>query len=295
MSHPPTMDPLISTSAKTATQSKEEAEALRLNGAAVLIVDEDPAFQLGLKTFLKEYVGFSEVHTARDGVEALERIASTPSIEIVTLDYKMPRMDGLEFLTRLQSEAPRSMSVIMITGYPSDQLEEQFRSHRSERLHTEYFLTKPIEFEKLETVILDSYESLKKAQIEAARIEAEAAARQEAGDTAPVAEALSVRMEGVLRRILERLDSLEGRVAALAESAPAVMPAPAPVQITGAPSLVLPREPLVARLAKSLLKGILLIVFAWAVVRHGLLDHMLESFGLDPESWFLPPGKGPAL
>ena len=291
------MDPLISTSAKTATQSKEEAEALRLNGAAVLIVDEDPAFQLGLKTFLKEYVGFSEVHTARDGVEALERIANTPSIEIVTLDYKMPRMDGLEFLTRLQSEAPRSMSVIMITGYPSDQLEEQFRSHRSERLHTEYFLTKPIEFEKLETVILDSYESLKKAQIEAARIEAEAAARQEAGDTAPVAEALSVRMEGVLRRILERLDSLEGRVAALAESTPAALPAqaPPPVQISRAPSLVLPREPLVARLAKSLLKGILLIIFAWAVVRHGLLDHLLESFGLDPESWFLPPGKGPAL
>lgn len=311
MSHPTTIEFLPASSAIPAASgdAREESDALRLNGAAVLIVDEDPAFQLGLKTFLKEYVGFSEVHTARDGVEALARIADTPSIEIITLDYKMPRMNGLEFLDQLKDRVPRPMSVIMITGYPSDQLEEQFHALRSPMLQTEHFLPKSIEFEKLESVILDSYESLKRAQA-ASPVNAPTAAN---ADAAPLVAALSSQMESTFRRVMDRIDQLEAQVAALTKAQVQVQPQPAlpaaaeasPVEEAAASPVPAPipsrheafqpmPEPSVARLAKTLIKGMLLIFFAWAVVRHGLLDRMLEGLGFDPEAWFRSLGRPPA-
>ena len=163
----------------TDTEASREAilhidpeDTLSLKGSSVLIVDEDPAFQLGLKTFLKEYVGFSQTFTARNGREALQRLAEEPSIAMVTLDYKMPEMDGIEFLEALRKQIPRPIGVIMITGYPSDELEETFRSFDSDRLRAIEFVAKPVEFTELETIIHRSWEDLQKAK---ARVEAEQA------------------------------------------------------------------------------------------------------------------------
>jgi CheY-like chemotaxis protein len=136
-----------------------------LEGAGLLIVDEDPAFQLGLKTFARDYVGFSSVFTASNGREALEKLAAEPSIEVITLDYRMPEMDGIEFLEALRANPPKPLSVIMITGYPSEQLEGEFRSFGSSQIRTEHFLSKPVAFEKLEPIILRSYKSLKALQL----------------------------------------------------------------------------------------------------------------------------------
>lgn len=146
---------------------------LSLRGSSVLIVDEDPAFQLGLKTFLKEYVGFSQTFTAKNGREALERLIEEPSIAMVTLDYKMPEMDGLEFLAKLKEQIPRPIGVIMITGYPSDELEETFRSYDSDHLRAVEFMSKPVEFTELETIIHRSWEDLQKAKTLAAAEEAQ--------------------------------------------------------------------------------------------------------------------------
>lgn len=128
--------------------------------AAILVVDEDPAFQLGLKTFLREYVGFEKVFAARSGPEALELIEREPSIDIVTLDYQMPGMNGIEVLERLRESSPRTLSVIMITGYPSEELEDEFRSFSSPSLLATRFLAKPVEFEKLEPIVLKAHEEL---------------------------------------------------------------------------------------------------------------------------------------
>ncbi|NNE93924.1 MAG: response regulator [Verrucomicrobiales bacterium] len=135
-----------------------------LNGVGILVVDEDPAFQLGLKTFLKEYVGFENVFTAKSGAEALDLIEKEESIEIVTLDYQMPGMNGIDVLRRLNDKTPRPLSVLMITGYPSDQLREEFEKLGTPDLQASHFLSKPVEFEDLEPLILRSYEELKAAQ-----------------------------------------------------------------------------------------------------------------------------------
>lgn len=128
--------------------------------AGILVVDEDPAFQLGLKTFLREYVGFESVFTARSGQEALDILESEESIDIITLDYRMPGMNGIEFLQILSEREHRLLSVVMITGYPSEELEAEFLSFDSPDLLVSQFLTKPVEFDRLEPIILHSHEEL---------------------------------------------------------------------------------------------------------------------------------------
>ena len=76
----------------------------------------------------------------------------------------MPGMTGIEVLEKLSEDTPRALTVLMLTGYPSDELEKQFRSYNSSTLITSQFLSKPVEFEKLEPIILQSYEDLKTSQ-----------------------------------------------------------------------------------------------------------------------------------
>ncbi len=132
--------------------------------AGILIVDEDRSFRLGLETFLKEFVGFEQVYVAANGLEALELLREQPSIEMVTLDSQMPEMDGMTFLERLKEGDFPQLAVVMITGNPSQDLEGQFKAMNSEKLLTEHFLEKPVDFNDLESVILQSYEALKKQQ-----------------------------------------------------------------------------------------------------------------------------------
>ncbi len=130
----------------------------------ILVVDEDPAFQLGLKTFLREYVGFENVFTARSGAEAIDFIEAEPSIEMVTLDQHMPEMTGIEVLHELTALAIRPLSVMMITGSRSEDLEAEFHSMGTSQILTNHFITKPIEFERLEPIVMQSYEELLEAK-----------------------------------------------------------------------------------------------------------------------------------
>jgi two-component system response regulator MprA len=80
--------------------------------ARILVVDDEPAVQSALSRALtlERY----EVARASDGLEALERLGSTP-YEAVILDIAMPRMDGLEVCRRLR-EGGDSTPVLMLTA-----------------------------------------------------------------------------------------------------------------------------------------------------------------------------------
>lgn len=144
--------------------AEDHATTLANERASILVVDEDPAFQLGLKTFLREYVGFAQVFTAESGTTAIERILADDSIDVISLDYQMPEMNGLEVLGELRGKLDRPLSVLMITGYPSDDLESRFRAFDSDKLLARHFLTKPIEFERLEPVILQAHAEVRAAK-----------------------------------------------------------------------------------------------------------------------------------
>lgn len=175
--------------------------------AAILVVDEDPAFQLGLKTFLREYVGFEKVFTARNGQEALDFIRAEPSIEVVTLDYRMPGMSGIEMLAALRAQATRPLAVLMITGEASDDLKSEFRAQGSDLVLATHFLTKPVQFEKLEPVVLAAHEEVaaaKRRERERAAAPPAPEAGVEAGETGSLVaklEAQSDRLAAVEREV----------------------------------------------------------------------------------------------
>jgi len=172
--------------------------------AAILVVDEDPAFQLGLKTFLHEYVGFEKVFTARSGQEALDLVRSDPSIEVVTLDYPVPGSEGLELLEALRTQATSPLAVLMIAGHAPEGIESEFLASSDETLLATHFLTKPVQFETLEPLVLAAHE-----EVFAARRRELRALTAAALEPAPAAE------PGSLAELAAKLEAQTGRIGEL--------------------------------------------------------------------------------
>jgi DNA-binding NtrC family response regulator len=81
----------------------------------VLIVEDEPYALSGLAELVSGW-GY-RTETARDGIEALEKVTAWQP-GIVVSDLKMPRMDGLELLSRL-SDSSDNVAVIMLTAQGS--------------------------------------------------------------------------------------------------------------------------------------------------------------------------------
>jgi len=81
----------------------------------ILIVDDEKAIRNTLKEIL-EFEGH-EISLAVDGVEGLS-MATSDNYDIIFSDIKMPNMDGMELLDRL-NESGVDSSIIMISGHGS--------------------------------------------------------------------------------------------------------------------------------------------------------------------------------
>lgn len=82
----------------------------------ILIVDDEADIALILKLQLEDQ-GYQTVR-ARDGIEALEHLAQE-RFSLVLLDIRMPRMDGMEVLKKVNERFP-SLPVIMMTAHGSE-------------------------------------------------------------------------------------------------------------------------------------------------------------------------------
>ena len=80
----------------------------------IMVVDDDANIRAVLKyRFEKENYA---VQVAANGLEALAQVDS-PELELVILDLMMPKMNGIEFLTRLKANPKtRSIPVIVLTA-----------------------------------------------------------------------------------------------------------------------------------------------------------------------------------
>lgn len=79
----------------------------------VLVVDDDDTIRALLRTVLRRR-GF-EVDTARNGVDALERMKAC-RYTLVILDLMMPRMSGYELIEQLAGEAQSPTRVLVLTA-----------------------------------------------------------------------------------------------------------------------------------------------------------------------------------
>jgi|RhiMetdeSRZDD1v2_1073273.scaffolds.fasta_scaffold62328_4 CheY-like chemotaxis protein len=102
----------------------------------VLVVD-DEADLLEIVSDRLRGEGY-RVETARDGVEALDRVREVRP-DCIILDLKMPRLGGFEALAELRREAPAAY-VIVLTGSPNRPLAEACRARGADD-----FLLKPFD------------------------------------------------------------------------------------------------------------------------------------------------------
>lgn len=111
-------------------------EALRPKTRRVLIVDDDPDAARLAADSLKR-VGF-EPRVARDGFSAgVELAAFRP--DLVTLDLRMPGMDGLQVLRYIRGQKSfRHLKVLVITGATRNELEGALKAGADD------YLQKPV-------------------------------------------------------------------------------------------------------------------------------------------------------
>jgi signal transduction histidine kinase/DNA-binding response OmpR family regulator len=110
----------------------------------ILVVDDEVDIAGWLRHFLTHY-GY-EVTEAYDGAQALEAVASSMP-DLILLDLKMPRMDGLTTIRRLREQKEtRHIPIVVLSAYPVSDEEE-----RAQMLDmgVKEFLRKPITVEQL--------------------------------------------------------------------------------------------------------------------------------------------------
>jgi signal transduction histidine kinase len=92
-----------------------EAETTNIGGgASVLVVEDEAALGAAVAEALTD-AGFT-VDRASDGLEALERVRSTP-FDLIVCDLKMPRLDGTQFYRELEVMNPAlARRILFVTG-----------------------------------------------------------------------------------------------------------------------------------------------------------------------------------
>jgi len=78
----------------------------------ILIVDDSATIRNQLTSTLAP-AGYQLVE-AGDGIEGLQRVQSEPDISLAICDVNMPRMDGIEMITKLSEEGVK-FPIVMLT------------------------------------------------------------------------------------------------------------------------------------------------------------------------------------
>jgi PAS domain S-box-containing protein len=142
--------PLLPSSGQpTAAAPSEPAPDRLANTARRILIADDNDDALQTLTWLLESQGH-EVHTARDGLEAVDTAAAVRP-EIVILDIGMPNLDGYGAAERIRQQPwGRPMKLVAQTGWgqPSDKL-------RARQAGFDLHLTKPIDVDRLVAVLAE--------------------------------------------------------------------------------------------------------------------------------------------
>jgi len=108
-----------------------------MTGKRILIVDDEAPFRIFLRKLFERYG--CHVETSASGLVSLE-IAHRAVPDVLVIDWMLrDSLDGLQVAAQLRVKNP-DLSTVLITGYPSSQLEERIKGQP----RTTY-LSKPFE------------------------------------------------------------------------------------------------------------------------------------------------------
>jgi CheY-like chemotaxis protein len=118
------------------------------NSRLIMLVEDDPDHELLTIRALRKANIVSEIPVARDGEEALQMLFGKEGDEpprlpqVVLLDLKLPKIDGLEVLRRIrETDRTRMLPVVILTS--SDEESDIVRSYR---LGVNSYIRKPVNF-----------------------------------------------------------------------------------------------------------------------------------------------------
>jgi two-component system response regulator len=128
-----------------------------MKNKSILLVEDNPRDEALTMRALKKTGIASEIIVARDGVEALDYLFGTGVYEgrdtsilpqLVMLDLKLPKMDGLQVLQRLRAdERTKRLTIVVFTS--SSEEEDMMKSFD---LGANSYVRKPIDFEQFAEV-----------------------------------------------------------------------------------------------------------------------------------------------
>ncbi|MBW3583178.1 MAG: response regulator [Euryarchaeota archaeon] len=100
----------------TASNATRSAAAPKV----LLFVDDDPDFLALMEIYLNESLPSVEMLHAPSGEAALETLR-TRHVDMILSDFRMPRMDGIEFLAHAR-ESHGNIPLVLFTTYPDTDL-----------------------------------------------------------------------------------------------------------------------------------------------------------------------------
>jgi len=118
----------------------------------LLVEDNSNDAELALRA-LKQRNLANQVLLCRDGAEAMEFFTASagPVPKVVLLDLKLPKVDGLEVLRRLKSDArTKSIPVVVLTSS-----REEPDIERAYELGANSYIVKPVDFEAFARAVSD--------------------------------------------------------------------------------------------------------------------------------------------
>jgi two-component system, NarL family, nitrate/nitrite response regulator NarL len=92
----------------------------------VLIADGQPIVLEGLRSVLAQHSTIQVVGEAADGMEAIDKSVHLDP-DIVLMDLKLPRVDGLTVLRSIQTRAPRTKVMIFSSSENKDEFVEAMK------------------------------------------------------------------------------------------------------------------------------------------------------------------------
>jgi CheY-like chemotaxis protein len=127
----------------------------------ILLVEDNPGDVRLTKEALKEGKVYSNLHTVKDGVEAMEflrregKFQAVPRPDIILLDLNLPKKDGREVLQEIKTDDQlKRIPVVVLTTSKAE--EDVLRTYN---LHANCYVTKPVDLEKFMVVVktIDSF------------------------------------------------------------------------------------------------------------------------------------------
>jgi two-component system, chemotaxis family, response regulator Rcp1 len=121
----------------------------------ILLVEDNPGDVRLTKEALREGKVYSNLHTVKDGVEAMEflrkkgKYQDVPRPDIILLDLNLPKKDGREVLEEIKTDGDlKRIPVVVLTTSKAE--EDVLRTYN---LHANCYVTKPVDLEKFMVVV----------------------------------------------------------------------------------------------------------------------------------------------